>query len=389
MTWIAFVHGYSHAKKPIVTGSRHVGTGCDRTGKSPTRVAAQAWATRTCKSDQSGKCGDERIVGVLHRDTEITRHAQLLRELPIFHVELHQRLRMVRDEGDRHHQHRHPVERGPLDLGIGAGPDPLLRRRTRLVADHPVRLRFAPFRQDAGNRLLDLPLIRVAATHHDFRQPVGGEQHAQPDLRIELCSCRGVGFAQQRRRGGDIVGIGRIAADRHGVRHKAGSRCGLAPCGERTARRRGRIMRIERQQHDLVRLPVPYGLRRFVAQRMPVAHRDEAFGVKFRQRGLERRRLRLRQLEQRRSAAKQGIVRGRWLQPASRDVTRQDGTHKEWDTQDSRVSEQIQQEGFDRLRPIGPSQIEQHHGDLRPHAPTPRASPHVSAASEARCRAQG
>ena len=83
----------------------------------------------------------------------------------------------------------------------------------------------------------------------------------------------------------------------------------FAPCRQRAARRRGGILRIQRQQHDLVGVPVPHGLRGLVAERVPVTHGDEALRIEFRQFGLQRRGLRACQLEQRRTAAKRSVAR--------------------------------------------------------------------------------
>ena len=105
------------------------------------------------------------------------------------------------------------------------------------------------------------------------RRPVAGASCAR-------AACHG--GAQQRGGGGDVARVGRVAAQRGGLRHQPDARGRLAPRGQRTAGRRGGILRIQRQQHDRVRLPVAHRLRGLIAERMPIAHGDEALRIELR-----------------------------------------------------------------------------------------------------------
>src|SRR3546814_7732419 len=69
---------------------------------------------------------------------DVTRDACPRRHLGVLHVQLDQRLGMLRDEGDRH-QHEGPAfAAGPLHLVFGIRLEPDLRRRAALIADTPV-----------------------------------------------------------------------------------------------------------------------------------------------------------------------------------------------------------------------------------------------------------
>ena len=169
--------------------------------------------------------------------------------------------------------------------------------------------------------------------------------------------------------------------------------CGrLAPRGQRTAGRRAGILRIERQQHDLIGLPVPHRLRGLVAQRMPVAHGDEALRVELRQLRLQRRRLRAA------SARAAAICRRAWRSSRCAGSSRaaamrraRKGRTKNGTRRIAGSVNRLQQKRPDRLRPIGPTQVEQ--DDLpatlgRTHLLHQRAR-HARAASAARCRGPG
>ena len=92
-------------------------------------------------------------------------------DVAVFDVEFHQRLGMLRDEGDRHHHDRDALMGGALDLGLGAGCQPRLGRHPRLVADHPVEIGHRQRVADGIDGTLDLELVRVAGA--DDRSPAG------------------------------------------------------------------------------------------------------------------------------------------------------------------------------------------------------------------------
>src|SRR3546814_11358049 len=69
---------------------------------------------------------------------DVTRDACPRRHLGVLHVQLDQRLGMLRDEGDRH-QHEGPAfAAGPLPLVFGLRLEPDLRPRAALIAYTPV-----------------------------------------------------------------------------------------------------------------------------------------------------------------------------------------------------------------------------------------------------------
>ena len=71
------------------------------------------------------------------------------------------------------------------------------------------------------------------------------------------------------------------------------------------------------------------------------------------------RRLLLGQLQQRRLAAEQRVVRGRRLDAGTGDDPRQQRPNEERHPQDRRIGEQVDQERPDRFRPVRTAQVEQ------------------------------
>ena len=67
----------------------------------------------THPAHQRGQGGDEPGVGICGGGAEIPRHPSLVGKIAVLDVEFHQRLGMLGDEGDRHHQHRYLVARRP------------------------------------------------------------------------------------------------------------------------------------------------------------------------------------------------------------------------------------------------------------------------------------
>jgi hypothetical protein len=62
-------------------------------------------AIRQRASYEINKSRDEVGIGIRGRQAKIARHAQPHRQIAVFHVQFHQCLGMLRDEGDRHDKH--------------------------------------------------------------------------------------------------------------------------------------------------------------------------------------------------------------------------------------------------------------------------------------------
>ncbi len=115
-------------------------------------------------------------------------------------IQFDESFRMLRDERDRHDQHRRFVAPGLSDFGVGTGRDPLLRRCTRLVANLPVEIVAPPCRDQRSDGLFDLVLIGIAAAHDRFRQPMRGKQNTQRNRRIERRARRFISSLHDRQR---------------------------------------------------------------------------------------------------------------------------------------------------------------------------------------------
>ena len=144
---------------------------------------------------------------------EIAGDALFAREVAIFHVELDQRLRMLRHEGDGHHQQRHLVRGRVLDLLLGRGGDPFLRRGAGLVAHAVIETR------DVQLARRPPPPSARSGTGRDrpWRTIVSGRPWAENSTRsgmagIELRARLGVAAPHDRRRRRHEAGIHRIAA---------------------------------------------------------------------------------------------------------------------------------------------------------------------------------
>ena len=99
------------------------------------------------------------------RHPHIGRGAVLLREVAVFDVELHQRLRMLRHEGDRVDHQRALVLGGLQDDGIGRRLHPFQR-------PDPALVRRPPSRPASGRAARRSPPRRPRpATHRDRRRP--------------------------------------------------------------------------------------------------------------------------------------------------------------------------------------------------------------------------
>ncbi|MNV52394.1 hypothetical protein D3C71_1444820 [compost metagenome] len=106
---------------------------------------------------------------------------------------------------------------------------------------------------------------------------------------------------------------------------------------------------------------------RVLGKGVPIAHGDEDLGLVARRRvgqALRQSRRLFQGLgQQGRAPAHPGVVGlGRLLAPRG-DQPRQRRAHDARQTDDGRVVEQVEQEGFDRVRPVRPAEIGQHHSD--------------------------
>ena len=249
---------------------------------------------------------------------------------------------MFGHEGDRHHEDGDVVGSGALDLFLGAGTDPALRSRPRLIAYRKIQARDRQAAHHPGDAALDLKLIRVTRPDDDLRQAVRREQDPQPDPLRHRRQRRIVGAVQHRRRRCEVFRVRMVAAQRRcRLGQPSLGRC-LAPRGQAAAGRRRGIVRVKRQQHDPVWVPFAHRPRRLQAERMPVAHGDEA--ARARDRLLERPRLLLGQLEQRALAAEEGVVGARGLDAQVGDQPGEERTQEKRHPQDRRVAEQVDQE---------------------------------------------
>src|SRR5689334_6230777 len=113
-------------------------------------------------TDQCGKRGDKSgvIIGCGH--AEVAWHTETLRQVTVIDVQLHQRLRMVRDKGNRYNEQRSLVMRGARYFVLGTWRKPALRSGARLITQGPVTL-LAPCREYTSDGLLDLPLVWIAS----------------------------------------------------------------------------------------------------------------------------------------------------------------------------------------------------------------------------------
>ena len=134
---------------------------------------------------ETGHCGDETGIVILRGHAEIAGNAQPGRQRAVFDIELDQGLRVFGDEGDGHDQHRHLILCRVLDRPLGAGFEPFLRGRARLIADHPVEAGKLQSRNDGSDGPLDLELVGIAGPHDGFRQAVRREEDAQGAGRFE------------------------------------------------------------------------------------------------------------------------------------------------------------------------------------------------------------
>ena len=271
---------------------------------------------------------------------------------------------MLGDEGHRRDQHPLSLPACLGDGFRGGRSDPLHRPHAALVAHAPVPA-SAKLSHDGLAGALHLVLIGVAALDDALRQAVGGEQQAQAlgaTRRFEgLADVLGMGPGQARRveEAADLV-------------HGPATLVGLAPGLDRGARGGGRILRIERQQDDLVRRKVLHRLRRRLGERVPIAHGHEAAGLEARQ---GRRQPRLKRLhlgrrlaQERRGAAHHSVVGAGLLAPAGGDEPGQQRAQRPGQADDGRIVEQVEQEGLHRVQAVRSAEGEQHHRQATPHA---------------------
>ncbi len=200
----------------------------------------------------------------------------------------------------------------------------------------------APSLQDRGGRRFDLILIRVAGRDDDFGQTMRREQDSERDRGIELRTRLLISPAKKCRRRSHETSVRVIAAERCRLGSKPDLGRGFAPIGERAAGRCGRIMRIEREQQNPVWVPRPHLPRRFLGERVPIAHGDKAPHVPGRQSPFERFGLLNRQLEQRGLAAKQRIVFARGFNARARDDPRQQRPDEKRHSQNRRITKQVE-----------------------------------------------
>jgi hypothetical protein len=149
-------------------------------------------------------------------------------------------------------------------------------------------------------------------------------------------------------------------------------------------------MRIEREQHDLVRVPFQHRAGRFIAERMPIAHGHETPDILLGQSGLQGPGLRLGELQQGRFAAHHRIIGSGRLGAGIGDDPRQNWPHEERHAQNRGIGEQIDQKRAHRRRLVGAAQVEQHDsrlrfGHVRKMAGNRTASSHVVERPVLRC----
>src|SRR5690606_3040327 len=136
---------------------------------------------------------------------------------------------------------------------------------------------------------------------------------------------------------------------------------------QRRGGRGRRVLRVERQQDDLVRPEGRHIGGRLLGQRPPVAHGDEDADLVFRQAGaqgrLQRSGLLLRLPKQRRAAAHQRIVGLGGRLPAGGNQARQRSAQNSRQTDDGRVVEEVEKERFYARLVVGTAEVEEHHGD--------------------------
>ena len=283
--------------------------------------------------------------------------------LAIFHIQLHQRLGVFRNEGDGADQQRHLLGARAFDFGISGGTDPFLRCDAGLVANLPVQIRnIKPF-DDLVRRALNLPLIGVAPLDDALRQAMGAEQDAQLYRRVQLGPRLVISLAH------DACGcIGKTlirmpAAQGLHRNIKANAAAGITPSGHAAARRGGGELRIERHQHHPLRPPILHRLGRFLRKWMPVAHGDKAAifaGLIIRQRRLQALRLLDSEFQQGRFTAQHGVILLRCAGAPLGDELAEPWPDKARHAQNRRVAEQVGQEGLYGVWAIRAAQVQQH-----------------------------
>ncbi len=147
---------------------------------------------------------------------------------------------------------------------------------------------------------------------------------------------------------------------------------GFPPGLQRRGRGGGRILRIERNQHDLVRSEGGHGAGGLCGGGRPVAHGDEGLDLVGRAQtgkgGAQRFGLGLRFLQQRRAAPHVGVVGLGQPLAALGDEPGQRPADDSRQADDGWIGEQVLQEGPHVGLVVGAAQVEEHHGDAPPRA---------------------
>ena len=137
------------------------------------------------------------------------------------------------------------------------------------------------------------------------------------------------------------------------------------------------ILRIKRQQDDLVAFSLPHPGNGFGRERMPVAHSHKAACIYpgFRQRCLQSSSLPLGKSPDGRATADCGVV---MLHLASASRGNQLGQRfppkaRKREVNDVRIRKEVKKKRFDRLKRIGPAQLEQYY----PYSPFQVRHPHI------------
>ncbi len=211
-------------------------------GVAPGAVPADASACSTSAASPSMKRGCTPRAG----DADVGRDTRLVREFGIVAVELDQGLDMLRDERDRVDDHADAVGARPLDLLDRRRPDPLHR---------PRRGSGSRCASPTGARAWRRPLRRCAP-------PASGKDRRRPRC---AAGCRA-----RKTAAAPFAAIRRpprpAGSARHELRRAHPGPSSSRPCASAPARvagppgrqrrcgRGGGELRIERQQHDLVRL---------------------------------------------------------------------------------------------------------------------------------------
>ena len=216
----------------------------------------------------------------------IGRYTSGVGNVAVFDVQLDQRFGMFGHKRQRYDDDGHAIGASPADFIFGRRANPFQRADPALIAIQPVELGYCQFIDHGFCGLLDLPLIRVAALDNFFWQAVGRKQYAHAGAFVYLLQRR----PHRRGDGGNKSGFSGITAYRFGRLRQTNRPHGALPDPHKRPDRRGRKLRIERQQNDPIWCVGRNRARRRIGHRMPITHRHEdavLVAVNACQRGIE------------------------------------------------------------------------------------------------------